>query len=271
MAWNQTGNQVGGWGVGGGRTATQDMWDRKLHPEKYARQNTTPALPDPTAPGSDWSSGGYEDWRASRGYGAGGANTTPGGADATGPYAGEAWDYWKNASATPGMTPEQIATMRSQALTAQTSANKGMTERIREMMAAQGLGNSGMENRMMANQMLGSEANLQNALNQQALAAANAERQDRMGYAQMGLQGAGTLGNLSLGQQGIDYQNAALDAQMRQYYDQADWGKMQDYLSNQYYNQQQQQLKPYQDKLLSMFGNGGVRDPNTRALAPRTW
>ena len=122
----------------------------------------------------------------------------------------------------------------------------------------------------MANQMLGSEANLQNALNQQALAAANAERQDRMGYAQMGLQGAGTLGNLSLGQQGLDYQNAALDAQMRQYFDQSDWQKMQDYISNAYYNKQQEETSPFRDELMRLFPSG-ARDPNTRGLAPRTW
>ena len=175
-----------------------------------------------------------------------------------GPYGDEAWAYWKNASATPGMTPEQIATMRSQALNAQASANKGMTERIREMMAAQGLGNSGMENRMMAQQMLGSEANLQGALNQQALAAAEAERQGRMGYAQMGLQGAGTLGSLNLQQQQMGQQQAELDAMMRRYYDQSDWAKMQDYLSNQMYNDQQAETQPFRDRLSRLFNSHPV-------------
>ena len=155
MAFNFTNPSTGTGSV------SSTLWDKKLHPEKYQR-NTTQALPDPTGTPSS-----YEAYK-------------PPGADSTGSYANnapanqysdEAWQTWRDNKATPGYTPEQIATMRSQALNANASAQQGMTEKIREMMASQGLGGSGMGDAMMARQMLGSGANLQNSLNQQQILA----------------------------------------------------------------------------------------------------
>lgn len=203
----------------------------------------------------------YEGWEGATG------GTSGIGAEATqspGPYADDAWDYYKIARENPGYTPQQIHSMQTKAIDTQASASSGMADKIRQMMAAKGLGGGGYENRAITGAMLGSEGNLQNALLEQNLAAAEAERTGRMGYAQMGLQGAGTLGNQLINQQGIDMDKARLDAQMYQYGQDTDYDRNMNAMNKQTY---EQQMADYNRRIASLFGNSG----GTGGLSMPSW
>jgi hypothetical protein len=92
-------------------------------------------------------------------------------------------DYIRNLPT--AYTPEQSMLMKTAATNVQSAGDRGMTGRIRELMAAQGLSGSGSETGALTNAMLGSNRNLSSTMSGIDIANANQDLANR--YAKGGM------------------------------------------------------------------------------------
>jgi hypothetical protein len=147
-------------------------------------------------------------------------------------------------------TPEQALMMKTNATNVNAAGTRGMTDRLREVMAAQGLSGGGAEAGRLQSAMLGSNANLANQMSGIDISNANQNLQNSM-------QKGGMIGNLmnlglnenQLAQQGNQF-NQGIYSDLYKYGTNMDYQKYLDQLSNQQYNDQYQLM-------LKMMGAGG--------------
>lgn len=143
-------------------------------------------------------------------------------------------------------TPQQMLQMKTAATNVNAAGNRGMTDRIRELMAAQGLSGSGAETGAMTKAMLGSNANLANQMSGIDISNAQTDLANRY-------QKAGMLNQLTgMGLQENQF-NQGLYSDLYKWGQGFDYTKGQDALSNQQYMDQLQQMY----KMMGMGGYGG--------------
>ncbi len=163
-----------------------------------------------------------------------------------------------------GYSNEDMLKMKTAGTNVNAAGTRGMTDQIRELMAAQGRGGGGAETGALTNAMLGSNRNLANTMS--GIDISNTQTDLSNQY-----QKAGMLGNLmGMGLQenqqaiGQDQFNKNLYGDMYRWGSEFDYGKGQDAKSQ---NMYQQQL----DMMLKMYGLGGnaapqqLAGPNSRA------
>jgi hypothetical protein len=153
-------------------------------------------------------------------------------------------------------TPEQLLQMKNNAANQNAVSAQGMNDRIRELMAAQGLSGSGSETGAMTKAMLGSNANLQNAMSGIDMENSRLGLQNQ--YAKAGL-----LNQLM----GFGMQENNLAEQARQF-NQGQYNNMYQFGKNFDYNKglDDKSLQMYKDQLaqmMAMYGMGGGGSGNT--------
>lgn len=161
-------------------------------------------------------------------------------------------------------TPEQVAQMKTAATNVQAAGNRGMTDKIRELMAAQGLSGSGAETGALSNATLKSNANLNNTMSGIDISNAQTNLANQYNKAVHMNQ----LLGLGLGENqqyiNMDQFNKDLYSNMYRWGKEFDYGK---YRDDQSYGQYQDQLALMM-KMLGLGGGGygggygGLPNPN---------
>lgn len=166
-------------------------------------------------------------------------------------YQGQDANYIRNIAT--AYTPQQMAQMKTAATNVQAAGNRGMTDRIRELMAAQGLSGSGAETGAMTNAMVKSNANLANTMS--GIDIANAQTDLANQYSKAGLLNQLMGIGLNENQQaiGMDQFNKGLYSDLYKWGNQFDWQKYLDRTANQKYDNQFDMML----KMLGMGGGGG--------------
>jgi hypothetical protein len=173
-------------------------------------------------------------------------------------YQGQDANYVRNLAT--GYSPQQVAQMKTSATNVQAAGNRGMNERIREMMAAQGLSGGGAETGALTNAMVKSNANLGNTMSGIDISNAQTDLANRAQKAGMMNQLLGTGLNENQQYINMDQFNKGLYSDMYKWGKQFDYGKGQDALSNQQY---QDQL----EMMMQMYGMGNGASSGT----PTQW
>ena len=168
-------------------------------------------------------------------------NTTAGAPNQTPIYQSADADYIRNLPT--AYTPEQQLLMKSNAANQQAASTRGGTNKIRELMAAQGLSGSGAETGAFTNYMNQSNANLANTMSGIDISNANQNLSNSLAK-------GGLMNNLM----GLGLNENQFGQGL--YSDLYKWGKEFDYnkyRDDQSYGQYQDQL----DMMKKMLGSGG--------------
>lgn len=163
-------------------------------------------------------------------------------------YQGADANYVRNIATS--YTPEQMAQMKTAATNVNAAGSRGMTDRLRELMAAQGLSGGGAEAGRMQSAMLGNNAQLANTMSNIDISNAQTGLSNQYQKAGMlsNLMGLGLNENAqAIGQ---DQFGKGMYSDMYKWGNQFDYQKQQDTQSN---NQYQQQL----ELMLKQLGLGG--------------
>jgi hypothetical protein len=166
-------------------------------------------------------------------------------------YQGADANYIRNMATS--YTPEQMAQMKTAATNVNAAGTRGMTNKLRELLAAKGMSGGGYEDSRIMSAMLGSNANLANTMS--GIDISNAQT----GLANQ-FSKAGMLNNLmGLGLQenqqaiGQDQFSKGLYSDMYKWGNQFDYQKQQDTQSNNQYEEQLALMK----KMMGLDGGTG--------------
>jgi len=132
-------------------------------------------------------------------------------------------------------TPEQMLQMKTAATNTNAAGARGMTDRLRELMAAQGISGSGAEAGRLQSAMLGNNANLANQMSNIDISNAQTDLSNR--YQKAGMLGG--LMNMGLNENQF---NQGLYSDLYKWGNEFDYRKGQDKLSNQQYQDQLNQM-----------------------------
>lgn len=175
-------------------------------------------------------------------------------------YQGQDANYVRNLAT--GYTPQQVAQMKTSATNVQAAGNRGMNERIREMMAAQGFSGSGAETGALTNAMVKSNANLGNTMSGIDISNAQTDLANRAQKAGMMNQLLGLGLNENQQYINMDQFNKGLYSDMYKWGNQFDYGRGQDALSNKQYEDQLEMM-------MQMYGMGNGTNQNWNAQRAR--
>lgn len=176
--------------------------------------------------------------------------TTPAAVPNPNIYQGQDANYIRNLAT--AYTPEQMAQMKTAATNVNAAGARGMTNRIRELMAAQGLSGSGAETGALSSAMLKNNANLANTMSGIDISNAQTDLSNR--YNKAGLLNQLMGIGLNENQQAIGQDQFAknLYADMYKWGNQFDYQKYLDAQSNKNYQDQFEMMM----KLYGLGGNG---------------